>query len=459
MLRPQEAWQAVLGELEISLGRSSYTTWLKSAKLLTYEDGQFVIEVPNGYAKEWLEKRKQAEVQRLLAERLGRNVSVSFVVLQHRTSAEAETKPLLREEREDNMACPMASTGREIYLGTSNLLSEYTFETFVVGAGNRFAYAASMAVAEQPAIKYNPLFIYGGTGLGKTHLLHAVGHLVRQRGLICRYITTETFVNDFIEALRNHSQSDFRDKYRRVDVLLVDDVQFLSGMERAQEEFFYTFNTLQEAHKQIVLTSDRTPKRMVKLEERLRTRFEWGLMVEVSPPDLETRIAILQQKAEQRAANVPSEVLEFVARQIQSNVRELEGALNRLIATSELLGRPITVQLARDTLSDLFGRQVNISPMQVVETVAAYYGITVKEMISAARNKELVVPRQVAMYLLRQETDASLPEIGSLLGGRDHTTVLHGVERVKERLDTDDQLRRDLMHLRERLYVNASSEG
>ncbi len=458
MMKPEEAWQAVLGELELSLGRSTYATWLQSARLVTYEDGQFVIGVSNGYAKEWLEQRKRAEVQKLLSERLGRSVNVRFVVLQH--VAARDTAPIQRAEpAHDGLMNIMLTKQPQPSATSRNLLPEYTFETFVVGAGNRFAHAVSMAVAEQPANKYNPLFIYGGTGLGKTHLLHAIGNSVTRRGLACCYITTETFVNEFIAALRSQSQQEFREKYRNVDLLLVDDVQFLARTEFAQEEFFHTFNTLQSAQKQIVLTSDRTPKRMITLEERLRSRFEWGLMVEVSPPDLETRIAILQHKAEQRGAKVPPDVLEFVARQIQSNVRELEGALNRLLATSEVLGRPLTIQFARDALGDIFGRHINVSPTQVVEIVAEYYKLTVQEMTSPARNKELVLPRQVAMYLLRQETDASLPEIGALLGGRDHTTVIHGVERIKERLETDDQLRRDLMYIRERLYVSANPES
>jgi chromosomal replication initiator protein len=288
-------------------------------------------------------------------------------------------------------------------------------------------------------------------------LLHAIGHAARRRGLTVRYVTSETFTNDLISSIRSQSQENFRNKYRSVDVLLMDDVQFIAGKESTQEEFFHTFNALHGANKQIVLTSDRAPKMMVTLEDRLRSRFEWGLMTDIAPPDLETRMAILLHKVASLNTDVPPDVIEFVAKQIQSNVRELEGALTRLIATSEMTGRQITVQFARDTLADLVGKRAHITPSQVIETVAKYYSISVPEMVSPSRNKELVQPRQVAMYLIRQETDASLPEIGGLLGGRDHTTILHGVERVKERLEAEEQLRRDVMSVREQLYLNVTA--
>jgi chromosomal replication initiator protein len=337
---------------------------------------------------------------------------------------------------------------------TDGLISRYTFESFVVGSGNRMAHAAAMSVAEFPPDRYNPLFLYGGSGLGKTHLLHAIGHAARKHGMTCVYVTSEAFVNELITAIRAQATEAFRQKYRHVDMLLMDDAQFIAGKESTQEEFFHTFNTLHSANKQIVLTSDRAPKSMVTLEDRLRSRFEWGLMADIAPPDYETRVAILQQKSAQRNLVMPSEVIEFVAKQVQSNVRELEGALNRLFATAELTGRPLSVQLARDTLADLVGRRSHITPSQVIETCAKFYNISVPEIVSASRSREMVQPRQVAMYLIRQETDASLPEIGGLLGGRDHTTVIHGVERIKERLETEDNLRRDVMSIREALAQN-----
>ncbi|MCX7939139.1 MAG: chromosomal replication initiator protein DnaA [Thermoflexales bacterium] len=446
-MRPYEAWESVLGELELSMERGSFLTWLRSARLLAYEDGQFIVAVPNGYAKQWIEQRKLAEIRRMLSARMGRTVDVKLVVMaSNATAAHTQTpSPLIPSGQA--AASSVASDG---------LLPRYTFEAFVVGPGNQVAYAAARSVADRPGQSYNPLFLYGGSGLGKTHLLHAIGNFVKQRGLVCRYVNSETFSNELIAAIRTQSQEAFRSKYRLVDVLLLDDVQFIAGKEFIQEELFHTFNTLHSANKQIVLTSDRAPRMMVTLEERLRSRFEWGLMADISPPDLETRMAILQHKAAQMGRELPMEVVEFVARQVQSNVRELEGALTRLLATAEITGRPISVQLARDALSDLTGRRVDITPSQVIEAVAAYYNISVAEMVSPSRNKELVQPRQVAMYLLRQETDASLPEIGALLGGRDHTTVLHGVDRIRARLEVEEQLRRDIMHIRERLYLRAS---
>ncbi|MFC1466646.1 MAG: chromosomal replication initiator protein DnaA [Candidatus Brachytrichaceae bacterium NZ_4S206] len=458
-MRAEEAWRSVLGEIEVGMGRSSYVTWLKSARLITYEDGQFVIGVANGYAKEWIEQRKLSDIRRMLGERMGRSVDVSLVVMTQYANQPAADSPRSVEPPTHGATPAQPSRVPGYTNGTTSdgLQKRYTFEAFVVGSGNRMAHAAAMAVAEAPAERYNPLFLYGGSGLGKTHLLHAIGNSAKQRGLVCRYVTSETFTNELISAIRSHSQEAFRNRYRYVDMLLMDDVQFIAGKESTQEEFFHTFNALHGANKQIVLTSDRAPKMMVTLEDRLRSRFEWGLMVDIAPPDLETRMAILQHKVAQMGCTIPADVIEFVAKQIQSNVRELEGALTRLLATSEMTGRPITIQFARDTLADLVGRRAHITPSQVIETVAKFYNISVADMVSPSRNKELVQPRQIAMYLIRQETDASLPEIGGLLGGRDHTTILHGVERIKDRLETEEQLRRDVMSVREQLYLNVTA--
>ena len=459
-MRPEDAWQAVLGEIELNMGKSSVVAWLKGAKLVTYEDGEFVIGVSNGYVKEWMEHRKQTEIRKLLADRMGRSVNVSFIVTGPNGAMSAASANASMADRVSASVMAASATTRipvQAPMPADGLNPRYIFEAFVVGSGNRMAHAAAMAVAESPAERYNPLFLYGGCGLGKTHLLHAIGHAARRRGLTVRYVTSETFTNDLISAIRGQSQEAFRNKYRFVDLLLMDDVQFIAGKESTQEEFFHTFNALHGANKQIVVTSDRAPKMMPTLEDRLRSRFEWGLMTDIAPPDLETRMAILQHKVATLRTDVPQDVIEFVAKQIQSNVRELEGALTRLIATSEMTGRPISVQFARDTLADLVGKRAHITPSQVIETVAKYFNISVPEMVSPSRNKELVQPRQVAMYLIRQETDASLPEIGGLLGGRDHTTILHGVERVKDRLEAEEQLRRDVMSVREQLYLNVTA--
>ncbi|MCX6018342.1 MAG: chromosomal replication initiator protein DnaA [Chloroflexi bacterium] len=486
-MRPEDAWQAVLGEVELTMGKSSVVTWLKSARLVAYEDGHFIIGVFNGYVKEWIEHRKRAEIRRMLAERMGCAVEVSFAVISQSgalsnavvSDRSAPARVVVSPPRPPVVAPPVAPlstllpapVAAPVQVSTvpapvaplpvvqylppvDGLNPHYVFEAFIVGSGNRMAHAAASAVAEAPASRYNPLFLYGGSGLGKTHLLHAIGHSARRRGMTVRYVTSETFTNELIASIRGQSQEAFRAKYRSVDVLLMDDVQFIAGKESTQEEFFHTFNALHGANKQLVVTSDRAPKMMVTLEDRLRSRFEWGLMTDIAPPDLETRIAILLQKVSAIGAEVPMDVIEFVAKQVQSNVRELEGALTRLIATAEMTGRQISVQTARDSLVDLVGKRSHITPSQVIETVAKYYNISVPEMVSPSRNKELVQPRQLAMYLIRQETEASLPEIGGLLGGRDHTTILHGVERVKNRLETEEKLRRDVMSLREQLYLN-----
>jgi chromosomal replication initiator protein len=466
-MKPEEAWQSTQGELELNVGRGSYATWLKSTKYVSYEDGQFFVGVPNGYVKEWLEHRMLSDIKRLLSERMTRSVDVSFVLLSPNGTISTPVKTDVAREENYTPPPPAFTSSQSVSNGVARNMSSstiandglnprYTFEAFVVGSGNRMAHAAAMSVAEMPADRYNPLFLYGGSGLGKTHLLHAIGHAARRRGLQVCYVTSETFTNELIGSIRSQSTDDFRGKYRHVDMLLMDDVQFIAGKESTQEEFFHTFNALHGSNKQIVVTSDRPPKLMVTLEDRLRSRFEWGLMTDIAPPDLETRMAILQQKVAQRQASIPQDVIEFVAKQVQSNVRELEGALTRLIATSDMTGRPISVQFARDTLVDLVGRRTHITPSQVIETVAKFYNISVPEIVSASRSRELVQPRQVAMYLIRQETDASLPEIGGLLGGRDHTTVIHGVERIKERLENEEQLRRDVMSVREQLYLNVN---
>jgi chromosomal replication initiator protein len=487
-MRPEDAWQAVLGEIELTMGKSSVVTWLKSARLVAYEDGHYIIGVFNGYVKEWIEHRKRDDIKRMLSERMGRAIEVSFaVVSQSSVSApqaapqtpvrQADPKPAKKAEAPLAVASPSPAVPAPVSsqppappalpkltpMSTTTpgmadgLNPRYTFEAFIVGSGNRMAHAAAQAVAESPSERYNPLFLYGGSGLGKTHLLHAIGHSARQRGLTVRYVTSETFTNELIGSIRGQSQDAFRSKYRSVDVLLMDDVQFIAGKESTQEEFFHTFNSLHGANKQLVVTSDRAPKNMVTLEDRLRSRFEWGLMTDIAPPDYETRIAILQQKVITLQTTVPDDVIEFIAKQVQSNVRELEGALTRLIATAEMTGRQVSVPTARDSLADLMSKRSQITPSQVIETVAKYFNISVPEMVSASRSKELAQPRQLAMYLLRQETEASLPEIGGLLGGRDHTTVLHGVERVKVRLENEEKLRRDVMTLRELLYLNVKA--
>ncbi|MCF6277970.1 MAG: chromosomal replication initiator protein DnaA, partial [Anaerolineales bacterium] len=333
-----------------------------------------------------------------------------------------------------------------------SLNHRYTFENFVVGAGNRLAHAACQAVAEKPARAYNPLFLYGGVGLGKTHLLHAIGNACIARNLNVLYVSSEEFTNDLINAIRTHTTPAFRDKYRSLDVLLVDDIQFIAGKESTQEEFFHTFNTLHGQDKQIIVSSDRPPKAMITLEERLRSRFEWGLTADIQPPDLETRQAILRQKAERSGRFVSDEILEIVARRVQSNIRELEGALNRIVAFAELSGTSITPELTDIALADLLPQHNDIQPQHVVDLVAASFNLSVDRLMGRDRSRAVALPRQIAMYLMRQEADISLPQIGKELGGRDHTTVMYAINKITDLLERDDRLRRQVVQIRQKLY-------
>jgi len=402
---------------------------------VTLHEDTFVFAVPSRFAKEWVEARYAALIHNVLHAVLARDVAVQFTVV--------EPPPLPTKE-----ASARATEGLQ-------LSPRYTFDTFVIGSGNRFAHAAAMAVAEAPARAYNPLFIYGGVGLGKTHLLQAIGLYVlhRQRLLRVAYVSSEKFTNELINSIRDDKTLDFRSRYRNVDVLLIDDIQFLAGKERTQEEFFHTFNTLHESSRQIIITSDRPPKEIPTLEDRLRSRFEWGLIADIQPPDIETRIAILRKKAEMDAIAVPDEVAEFIAQRIRSNIRELEGALVRVAAYARLTRSPMTVDLATEILKELlpptYPKPLSIPIIQ--KTVAEYFGIRIEEMRAKRRTKGVAFPRQVAMYLTRELTDASLPRIGEEFGGRDHTTVMHACERVKEALIHDAPLAASLKHLTETL--------
>ncbi|MCD6345392.1 MAG: chromosomal replication initiator protein DnaA [Anaerolineae bacterium] len=438
---PQRLWQATLGELELQMPRATYDTWLRGTSCLGLEDNnRVVIGVKNGYAVEWLEDRLYPIIQRTLAHIAGEEMRARFVVWESKHPASLPPGPLLQ------------SAVQPALVPDPGLNADYTFDNYIVGSGNRLAQAASMAVAESPARAYNPLFIYGGVGLGKTHLLHAIGQACYRMNLHVLYISSEEFTNDLVEAIRTHTTDTFRDKYRRTEVLLLDDVQFIAGKESTQEEFFHTFNALRDTGKQIVLTSDRPPKAMVTLEERLRSRLGWGLIVDIQPPDFETRLAILQKKAAQLQVEIPAEVLEFIAEHIESNIRELEGALNRVLAMTRLTHQPLTLEATRDALHAFLPNRPQLSSQEIIEAVATYYNLSLDELRSARRNKRIAYPRQIAMYLLREETGASLPQIGAQLGGRDHTTIMYGCARIRARMEEDAQVRREVLGLKTRLY-------
>ena len=437
-----QAWQSVLTQLQSEMPKASFDTWVSDTRPLALENGSFRVGAPNAYARDWLESRLSSTVSRLLVGILDSNIAVDFVVSQ----AEKSQAPAAEADVDDG--------GTEFALPDrhSSLNPRYTFDNFVVGAGNRLAHAACQAVAEKPARAYNPLFLYGGVGLGKTHLLHAIGNACAARGLNVLYVSSEEFTNEIINAIRTHTTQAFREKYRSADVLLVDDIQFIAGKESTQEEFFHTFNTLHGQDKQIIVSSDRPPRSLVTLEERMRSRFEWGLAADIQPPDLETRLAILRAKAERTGRFIPDDILESIARRVESNIRELEGALNRILAFADLSGSPLTPALVEMALADLLPERQNVQPEKIMELVAREWKTTIEALLGRDRSHKIAEPRQVAMYLMRKETSASLPQIGDVLGGRDHTTVMYAIDKIENQIETKAELRKRVINIKQQLY-------
>ncbi len=449
-MRPDQIWSAVQEELRFQLAKPSYETWLKSTSLLSAEGGIFRIGVPSKLAKDWLEDRFAGLIQETLQAVTGSEVEVDFVVspTDHRAGPDGDGVLLVADDVEEQAPAVV----------TTELNEKFKFSNFVVGNNSRFAHAAAKAVADAPGETYNPLFLYGGVGLGKTHLMHAIGHEVRRRYPIKRvlYLTSEQFMNEVIASIQNARQSELRMKYRTVDVLLIDDIQFLAGKDRTKEEFFHTFNALHEINKQIVISSDRPPKEIPTLEDRLRSRFEQGLLADIQPPDFETRLAILKSKLGAKNGMVSEEVLTFIAHKVQKNIRELEGALTRILAYSAIHQRQINAEDAAIVLTDLIpaGIRRPLTMNRIQQMVADYYQISLEDMKSKRRDKHIVFPRQVAMYLVREETPSSLPAIGQAFGGRDHTTALHSIEKIINELKEDDRLRYEVQAIRERLYAD-----
>jgi chromosomal replication initiator protein len=416
-------WVEISSRLRDALNDATYTTWFADAAPGSLDEEAFVLLVPNDFTRDWIEGHFRGLLEAIVRDGLGGERTVRIVVRELPAAAEG---PLA--------ARPVRSL--------EGLNPKYTFDSFVIGSSNRFAHAAALAVAEAPAQAYNPLFIYGGTGLGKTHLLQAVAAYVTEHtgDLSARYVTSETFMNDFINSLRDKRIEGFKQRYRHYDVLLIDDIQFFEHKERIQEEFFHTFNSLYEARRQIVISSDRPPRAIATLESRLRSRFEWGLITDIQPPDLETRIAILRKKVKTDAIHVPdTQVLTFIAGRISTNIRELEGALTRVVAFSSLTGRPMTVELAQEVLKDVFpqGEMPEISIEQIQQTVVERFSMSLQELTGDRRSQQIVYPRQVAMYLCRELTDSSLPKIGKNFGGRDHTTVIHATSKIAKLIQED----------------------
>ncbi|WP_102693424.1 chromosomal replication initiator protein DnaA [Rummeliibacillus pycnus] len=441
----EELWDKVLSEAKQKISKPSFETWLKSTKLLAYNGDTVTIAAPNSFGREWLENHYVHLIAAILAELTGKDLHIRFVVQQDPNLENFDIpSPGIPEKHTDQ---PETSSGM---LNLKN-----TFDTFVIGAGNRFAHAASLAVAEAPAKAYNPLFIYGGVGLGKTHLMHAIGHYVLEHNPKAKvvYLSSEKFTNEFINSIRDNRAEEFRNRYRNVDVLLIDDIQFLAGKESTQEEFFHTFNTLHEESKQIVISSDRPPKEIPTLEDRLRSRFEWGLITDIAPPDLETRIAILRKKAKADNLDIPNEVMLYIANQIDSNIRELEGALIRVVAYSSLVNEDITAELAAQALKNIIPNATprTLTILDIQKAVGEHYHIKLEDFTAKKRTKSIAFPRQVAMYLSREMTDCSLPKIGDEFGGRDHTTVIHAHEKITSLLKDDQGLQQDIKQIKSML--------
>ncbi len=452
-----QIWQAALGQVQLQLSKPTFDTWLKNTRGISYEDGVLVVSVHSAYAKDWLENRLYGKLQRSASEVAQCTLTIRFVVGRNGFAEQddasllddgsAHDEPSLFEARESSATLNGAAASSDC--GEARINPRYTFDTFVVGQSNRLAHAGCMAVAEKPGHAYNPLFIYGGVGLGKTHLLHAIGNYVMQDQRRCLYVSAETFTNELINSIRNRTTEEFRTRYRTADVLLIDDVQFIVNKERTQEEFFHTFNDLHQDNHQIVLSSDRPPKAFSGLEERLRSRFEWGLIADIHAPELETRIAILETKAEQQGVHMPGPVLEFVAQQVPCNIRELEGALNRVLALGRMMGYPWTIQTAQKALGDAMrAPEAQVTMGQILKAVVEQRGVSIEDLTGPRRSRELATSRQMVMYLARQMTSMSLPQIGEALGGRDHTTIMHGCDKIAGLIETDNRLRHQILEIR-----------
>jgi chromosomal replication initiator protein len=457
-LNQDQIWSQVQEELRFQLAKRTYDMWLKNTSVVSADGGTFRIGVPSKLAKDWLEDRFSGLIQETLQAVTGAEVDIDFVI------APSEHRPAHAMYDDDDAngsdnghENPSETAPEVSVVAPSELNARFRFSSFVVGHNSQFAHAAAKAVAEAPGDSYNPLFLYGGVGLGKTHLMHAIGHEVHDRFPRKRvvYLTSEQFTNEVISSIATARMGEFRHKYRTVDVLLIDDVQFLAGKDRTKEEFFHTFNALHEINKQIVISSDRPPKEIPTLEDRLRSRFEWGLIADIQPPDFETRLAILHSKLGNNQSLIPEEVLSFIAHKVQRNIRELEGALTRVQAFAAVHQRQIDEEEAARLLSDIIpaGTRKPINVERIQSLVADYYNVTLDDMKGKRRDKHIVFPRQVAMYLVREETPSSLPAIGKAFGGRDHTTALHSIEKIANELKEDERLRYEVQSIREKLYV------
>lgn len=460
-MNTHELWEAVLGQIELKISRAHFTTWFKNTFISDYRAGTIVVAVPNSIAQSWLEKKYYRDI--LEAFQNITNQPIRSLTYRVETKSNGPQPIVIDQPKPITNAVEdygfVTTNGSDVAAPTGNITVNplYTFQTFVVGKQNELAHAASQAVSSQPGGTYNPLFIYGGVGLGKTHLLHAIANDIRRRWQTVRimYVTCEHFTNDFIHSVRTGRGKEFKDRYRNVDLLLIDDIQFITGKEGTQEEFFHTFNTLHQDNKQIVVSSDRPPKSIAGLEKRLQSRLEWGMLVDVGTPDLETRIAILQKKCQERGLELDRESLQYVASTIASNIRELEGALNKIIAVHQFRNITPSLETIKPILASFEAENVKktVTPKQVIHIVAEYFDISIDDVLGKSREKRLAFPRQIIMFLLREEMKSSYPTIGAELGGRDHTTAMHAHSKIMNLIDSDEKLQKDLELIKQRLYV------
>lgn len=443
-----QLWQAVLGEIELNLSKANFTTWFKNTFISSFSDEKIIVGVPNTFTKAWLEKKYHKEIFNAIKNISDKDIKEIFYNVEVKKQGLVES--LLRKTKKDGFE----EEENVPAVNRFGLNSRYIFNNFVVGKGNELAHAACQAVVANPGKAYNPLFIYGGVGLGKTHLLQAIGHELTKKTDKIIYATCEKFTNDYIQSVRSGKAKDFKDRYRNIDLLMIDDIQFMAGKDGTQEEFFHTFNELHQQNKQIVLTSDRPPKSIPALEKRLLSRFEWGMIADIIQPNIETRIAILEVKCKEKNYPLEEQILNYIANSIQNNIRELEGALNRLIAFHEFNNSKPTIETTKNVLNSIMSslHQRNTTPKAIIEAVSRFYNIEIKDIVSKGRQKELVKPRQVAMYLMRKEINTSFPTIGYELGGRDHTTAMHACNKIQKETEENERIKQELESIKNLLY-------
>lgn len=465
MTSNHEIWQAVLAELELSISKPNFVTWFKNTDIVSYQDGCVVVCVPNEFNRAWMEKKYNQMIVKSLERVTGKPIKkLEYKICSIKSISAQPLTPESENKPEEFISNPVFSstTPNETYIpprvGEFGLNQKYVFETFVVGGGSELAYAAAQAVVNKPGEAYNPLFIYGGVGLGKTHLIQAIGnHLLKLRpDTSIMYASAEKFTNDYISSMRDGSAKNFQNRYRNIDVLLIDDIQFISGKEKSQESFFHTFNDLHQQNKQVVMTSDRPPKAIPALEDRLKSRFEWGMIVDVAPPDLETRIAILQKKCLEKNFSLPQNILPVVAATFQRNIRELEGALNKIIAWHQLKAMDPTLESVKSLLSSLEIRSIHrsVTPQQIIDAASQFYAINIADLLGQSREKKFSFPRQIIMHLMRKELSMSYPAIGNELGGRDHTTAMHADNKISRESENDLKLKQEIELIKQKLYIN-----